>query len=91
MVNWYRYMTEIMVQDFGGRSGSWNHQINVAIVLVGVACDKPGDELRTPSKWGGFLPDIPFDALAYGIPFISGKDSLHNQFTAWGKYISKMA
>ncbi|MBX6390349.1 MAG: acyltransferase domain-containing protein, partial [Frankia sp.] len=22
----------------------------------------------TPSKWGGFLPRIPFDALAYGIP-----------------------
>ncbi|MCM3925323.1 acyltransferase domain-containing protein, partial [Frankia sp. AiPs1] len=23
---------------------------------------------HTPSKWGGFLPQIPFDALAYGIP-----------------------
>ena len=23
---------------------------------------------HTPSKWGGFLPEIPFDALAYGIP-----------------------
>ncbi|MFI0710248.1 SDR family NAD(P)-dependent oxidoreductase [Streptomyces inhibens] len=23
---------------------------------------------RTPSRWGGFLPDIPFDALAHGIP-----------------------
>ena len=23
---------------------------------------------RTPSKWGGFLPEIGFDALAYGIP-----------------------
>ncbi|WP_462166063.1 beta-ketoacyl synthase N-terminal-like domain-containing protein, partial [Frankia sp. AiPs1] len=23
---------------------------------------------HTPSKWGGFLPRIPFDALAYGIP-----------------------
>jgi acyl transferase domain-containing protein/NAD(P)H-dependent flavin oxidoreductase YrpB (nitropropane dioxygenase family)/NADP-dependent 3-hydroxy acid dehydrogenase YdfG len=22
----------------------------------------------TPSKWGGFIPRIPFDALAYGIP-----------------------
>ncbi|MBL7617869.1 type I polyketide synthase [Frankia sp. AgB1.8] len=22
----------------------------------------------TPSKWGGFLPPVPFDALAYGIP-----------------------
>ncbi|WP_101834176.1 type I polyketide synthase, partial [Frankia canadensis] len=23
---------------------------------------------HTPSKWGGFLPPVPFDALAYGIP-----------------------
>ena len=23
---------------------------------------------KTPSKWGGFLPDVSFDALAYGIP-----------------------
>jgi acyl transferase domain-containing protein len=23
---------------------------------------------RTPSKWGGFIPAIPFDTLAYGIP-----------------------
>ncbi|MCM3885419.1 type I polyketide synthase, partial [Frankia sp. R82] len=23
---------------------------------------------HTPSRWGGFLPRIPFDALAYGIP-----------------------
>ncbi len=23
---------------------------------------------RTPSKWGGFIPAVPFDALAYGIP-----------------------
>lgn len=23
---------------------------------------------RTPSRWGGFLPPIPFDALAHGIP-----------------------
>src|SRR5437763_8254937 len=22
----------------------------------------------TPSKWGGFIPPVPFDALAYGIP-----------------------
>ncbi|MFB4318043.1 SDR family NAD(P)-dependent oxidoreductase [Actinomadura sp. 21ATH] len=28
--------------------------------------DGAGD--RTPSKWGGFLPDVPFDALGYGIP-----------------------
>ena len=23
---------------------------------------------KTPSKWGGFLPDVPFDPLRYGIP-----------------------
>ena len=23
---------------------------------------------KTPCKWGGFLDDIPFDPLAYGIP-----------------------
>lgn len=23
---------------------------------------------RTPSKWGGFLPDVAFDALGYGVP-----------------------
>ena len=27
-----------------------------------------GAGARTPSKWGGFLPDIPFDALSYGVP-----------------------
>ena len=26
------------------------------------------DGEKTPSKWGGFLPAIPFDPLAYGIP-----------------------
>ncbi|GAA1939618.1 type I polyketide synthase [Kitasatospora viridis] len=30
--------------------------------------DPEGEPGRTPSKWGGFLPRIPFDALAYGIP-----------------------
>jgi acyl transferase domain-containing protein len=28
----------------------------------------PADSSQTPSKWGGFLPRIPFDALRYGIP-----------------------
>ncbi|HKY67692.1 MAG TPA: beta-ketoacyl synthase N-terminal-like domain-containing protein, partial [Acidimicrobiales bacterium] len=23
---------------------------------------------KTPSKWGGFLPDVPFDPMRYGIP-----------------------
>ena len=27
-----------------------------------------GQSRSTPSKWGGFLPPVPFDALAYGIP-----------------------
>ncbi|ACU36431.1 type I polyketide synthase [Actinosynnema mirum] len=30
--------------------------------------DPDGDGERTPSKWGGFLPPIGFDPLAYGIP-----------------------
>ncbi|QFZ19835.1 type I polyketide synthase [Saccharothrix syringae] len=30
--------------------------------------DPEGDGERTPSRWGGFLPRIPFDPLAYGIP-----------------------
>ncbi|TDE18972.1 beta-ketoacyl synthase N-terminal-like domain-containing protein, partial [Actinomadura sp. 6K520] len=28
----------------------------------------PSGEERTPSRWGGFLPGIPFDPEAYGIP-----------------------
>ncbi|WP_370949090.1 SDR family oxidoreductase [Amycolatopsis sp. cg5] len=30
--------------------------------------DPDGDGSRTPSRWGGFLPEIPFDPLSYGIP-----------------------
>ncbi|MEV5572823.1 SDR family NAD(P)-dependent oxidoreductase [Spirillospora sp. NPDC052269] len=26
------------------------------------------DGEKSPSKWGGFVPDVPFDAFAYGIP-----------------------
>jgi acyl transferase domain-containing protein len=29
---------------------------------------KPGDEPMSISKWGGFVPDVGFDALAWGIP-----------------------
>jgi acyl transferase domain-containing protein/NAD(P)-dependent dehydrogenase (short-subunit alcohol dehydrogenase family)/NAD(P)H-dependent flavin oxidoreductase YrpB (nitropropane dioxygenase family) len=29
---------------------------------------KPDSDVRTPSKSGGFLPPVPFDALGYGIP-----------------------
>ncbi|MGI5208173.1 beta-ketoacyl synthase N-terminal-like domain-containing protein [Spirillospora sp. CA-108201] len=28
----------------------------------------PSREGATPSKWGGFIPDVPFDARAHGIP-----------------------
>ncbi|MEU8800074.1 SDR family NAD(P)-dependent oxidoreductase [Spirillospora sp. NPDC048819] len=28
----------------------------------------PSAEGKSPSKWGGFIPDIPFDAHAHGIP-----------------------
>ncbi len=40
----------------------------------GIYYADPGDKSTpprgdwTPSKWGGFLPDIPFDPLRYGIP-----------------------
>ncbi|WP_394814716.1 SDR family oxidoreductase [Streptomyces millisiae] len=30
--------------------------------------DPDGDGERTPSRWGGFLPPVPFDPLRYGIP-----------------------
>ncbi|RII14709.1 Phthiocerol/phenolphthiocerol synthesis polyketide synthase type I PpsB [Streptomyces sp. YIM 130001] len=30
--------------------------------------DPEGDGEQTPSRWGGFLPEIPFDPLRYGIP-----------------------
>ncbi|SEP53112.1 type I polyketide synthase [Amycolatopsis saalfeldensis] len=30
--------------------------------------DQDGQGERTPSKWGGFLPEIGFDPLQYGIP-----------------------
>ncbi|TDC64012.1 acyltransferase domain-containing protein, partial [Streptomyces hainanensis] len=30
--------------------------------------DPAGDGERTPSRWGGFLPPIPFDPLRFGIP-----------------------
>lgn len=35
---------------------------------AGVYYSAAGETDRTPSKWGGFLPEIPFDPLRYGIP-----------------------
>jgi acyl transferase domain-containing protein/NAD(P)H-dependent flavin oxidoreductase YrpB (nitropropane dioxygenase family) len=35
---------------------------------AGVYYSTTGEPDRTPSKWGGFLPEIPFDPLRYGIP-----------------------
>ncbi|MFG2474705.1 SDR family NAD(P)-dependent oxidoreductase [Streptomyces fagopyri] len=32
------------------------------------ATDGSGTGERTPSRWGGFLPEIPFEPLRYGIP-----------------------
>ncbi|MFJ5268610.1 SDR family NAD(P)-dependent oxidoreductase [Streptomyces sp. NPDC088358] len=32
------------------------------------AADGSGTGERTPSRWGGFLPEIPFEPLRYGIP-----------------------
>ena len=33
--------------------------------------DGQGSDDRTPSKWGGFLPDVLFDPASYGIPPVS--------------------
>ncbi len=30
--------------------------------------DPDGDGEKTPSRWGGFIPAVPFDPLAFGIP-----------------------
>ncbi|WIV55068.1 type I polyketide synthase [Amycolatopsis nalaikhensis] len=35
---------------------------------VGLYYDRDGQGERTPSRWGGFLPEIGFDPLQYGIP-----------------------
>ncbi|GAA4535736.1 SDR family NAD(P)-dependent oxidoreductase [Amycolatopsis samaneae] len=35
---------------------------------TGLYYGRDGAGERTPSRWGGFLPEIPFDPLAYGIP-----------------------
>jgi len=45
----------------------WNHEIYYD-PDYDPAHPKPDSDLHTPSKWGGFLPRIPFDALSYGIP-----------------------
>jgi acyl transferase domain-containing protein/NAD(P)H-dependent flavin oxidoreductase YrpB (nitropropane dioxygenase family) len=44
-------------------AGRWDTDVYYSAEATGEAL---GD--RTPSKWGGFLPPIPFDPLRYGIP-----------------------
>ncbi|MFE3553047.1 SDR family NAD(P)-dependent oxidoreductase [Streptomyces kronopolitis] len=55
----------------------WAHVVAGADAVTEVPADRwdpevyyapEADEARTESKWGGFLPDIPFDPLRYGIP-----------------------
>ncbi|MFB9908674.1 SDR family NAD(P)-dependent oxidoreductase [Allokutzneria oryzae] len=41
----------------------WDHQTYYSPEAVGRTAGE-----KTPSKWGGFLPEIPFDPLSYGIP-----------------------
>ncbi|GAA2414381.1 hypothetical protein GCM10010191_25420 [Actinomadura vinacea] len=43
----------------------WDPEIYFDPAAVG---EDGGAGAKTPSKWGGFIPDVPFDALAYGIP-----------------------
>jgi acyl transferase domain-containing protein/NADP-dependent 3-hydroxy acid dehydrogenase YdfG len=45
----------------------WNHEVYYD-PDHDPAHPKPDADVRTPSKSGGFLPPIPFDALGYGIP-----------------------
>ena len=44
---------------------------------------RTGDGERTPSKWGGFLPPIPFDPLRYGIPPASLAASNRSSCSPW--------
>ncbi|WP_086827521.1 type I polyketide synthase [Allokutzneria sp. NRRL B-24872] len=41
----------------------WDHETYYSPEATGRSAGE-----KTPSKWGGFLPEIPFDPLSYGIP-----------------------
>ncbi|MCP3802450.1 SDR family NAD(P)-dependent oxidoreductase [Allokutzneria sp. A3M-2-11 16] len=41
----------------------WDHETYYSPDATGRSAGE-----KTPSKWGGFLPEIPFDPLSYGIP-----------------------
>jgi acyl transferase domain-containing protein/NAD(P)H-dependent flavin oxidoreductase YrpB (nitropropane dioxygenase family)/NADP-dependent 3-hydroxy acid dehydrogenase YdfG len=45
-------------------TGRWDP----ATYFTGDGANSLNGRSGTPSKWGGFLPEIPFDALRYGIP-----------------------
>ncbi|HEX2288822.1 MAG TPA: beta-ketoacyl synthase N-terminal-like domain-containing protein, partial [Pseudonocardiaceae bacterium] len=50
-------------------AGYWANVLAAVDVVTEVASNRWDPAVYSePAKWGGFLPDIPFDALAYGIP-----------------------
>ncbi|HEX2262947.1 MAG TPA: beta-ketoacyl synthase N-terminal-like domain-containing protein, partial [Pseudonocardiaceae bacterium] len=53
----------------GDLAGYWANVLAAVDVVTEVASNRWDPAVYSePAKWGGFLPDIPFDALAYGIP-----------------------
>ncbi len=50
-------------------AGYWANVLAGVDAVTEVPTDRWDPEVYPePAKWGGFLPEIPFDALAYGIP-----------------------
>ncbi|MFE3055843.1 SDR family NAD(P)-dependent oxidoreductase [Nocardia sp. NPDC059239] len=67
--------------EAGDLARYWTNIVNGVDTITEVSPDRWDPELyfdpeavgraggrKTPSKWGGFLPDVPFDALDFGIP-----------------------
>ncbi|HEX8759539.1 MAG TPA: beta-ketoacyl synthase N-terminal-like domain-containing protein, partial [Pseudonocardiaceae bacterium] len=53
----------------GDLASYWANVLAAGDAVTEVAADRWDPAVYSePARWGGFLPDIPFDALAYGIP-----------------------
>ena len=46
----------------------WTHELHYDPHFEGAAKTPSGREHKSVSKWGGFIPDVGFDALKWGIP-----------------------